>query len=248
MKQIWKEEAQDRKFWIQRWLGFIGALILISYLFYRSFYAMAGLSILAIPYSRICKRELMEEKRSRFTLQLRDFLQILSGNLEAGDSIEHAIEHSRDELVRQWGEQSFIVADVDNICRQIKLSGQSSKVLMKWGKLRDDNELNMFLQVFLYGKRSGGNLRNIIFATTSSISNRIETSKEIQTILAAKKFEQGIMSMMPMFILLYVGITNGEYLSVLYKNTVGVIFMTVCLILYLVAVLLGRRLLKIEVD
>lgn len=87
----------------------------------------------------------------------------------------------------------------------------------------------------------------IIAKTTNSISRRIETAQEIRTILASRRYEQRIMSAMPLFIILYLNLTNGSYLDVLYGNIKGAVFMSICLVVYAAAVLLGIKLLRIEV-
>ncbi|SFQ20191.1 tight adherence protein B [Lachnospiraceae bacterium XBB1006] len=227
-------------------LGII-TVIALSYLFYHSVWWSIPLLVGLIPYGYVCARALERNKRERFCLQLRDFLQLLSGNLQAGDSMEHAMEHSLPELAQQWGTDSFIYRDVGKMIRQLSLSHQSTKVLTAWGQARKDEELIVFLQVFLYGKKAGSDLCRLIAKTTDSISKRIETKQEITTLLASQTYEQEIMSAMPMLLLFYVEITNPGYLAPLYGNPGGYLFMTLCLALYGGCVLLGMRILRIEV-
>lgn len=247
-KDIWKEPGKDGRFYAKR-LGIGGIVMgLLSYVFYHSLWFVFPLSLGLIPYIRILKRSLMRKKREQFRLQLRDFLQLLSGNLQAGDSMENGMEHTLPELAEQWGKKSFIYRDVESMVRQIRLSHQTVRILSRWGELRQDKELQVFLQVFLYGKQAGSDLCQVIKKTTDSISRRIETKQEIDTMMASQRYEQGIMSAMPMLLLLYVGLTNPDYLTVLYRNPGGIIFMSVCLGLYGGCVLLGLKILRIEVE
>lgn len=244
---IWREKRQDRKFWFRRFCFAVMVILLICYCFYHSILVLPVILPGMYPYFKWCRSQLQKEKKERFSVQLRDFLQLLSGNLQVGDSMEKAMEHSLPELARQWGQQSFIYRDVEQMCRQIGLSAPTEEVMKAWGEQRKEEELTLFLQVFLFGRRTGGDLCVMIAKTTHSISTRIETSQEIQTLLTSRKYEQSIMSAMPILIILYINLSNPEYLTVLYGNLKGVVFMSICLVLYAAAVFMGLKLLRIEV-
>lgn len=245
--RIWKEQKKDMGFWLRSSFYAAVVLLLICYCFYHSVMVLPVLLPGLYPYFRWCRIRQQEEKEERFSLQLRDFLQLLSGNLQVGDSMEKAMEHTLPELAGQWGKQSFIYQDVEKMCRQISLSAQTDEVMKAWGEQRKDEELALFLQVFLFGRRTGGDLCVIIAKTTHSISARIETGQEIRTLLASRRYEQAIMSAMPILIILYMSLTNPGYLEVLYGNFRGAVFMSICLGIYVAAVLLGLKLLRIEV-
>ena len=90
-------------------------------------------------------------------------------------------------------------------------------------------------------------MTEVIERSALVIEEKIKTEKEIQVLISARKLEQKIMNVVPFAILLYVGITSKEFFDVLYYNSAGVIIMTVCLAVYLGAVLLSRRIVNIEV-
>ena len=55
------------------------------------------------------------------------------------------------------------------------------------------------------------------------------------------------MSAVPFFILAYVDLGSSEFLEGLYYNTFGILLMTVCLGLYLIAFFWGRRIVEIDI-
>lgn len=62
-----------------------------------------------------------------------------------------------------------------------------------------------------------------------------------------KKLEQNVMSAVPLFILAYVGAASPGFLDVLYHNPAGIAIMSVCLMVYALAWLAGKKLVEIEV-
>ena len=95
-------------------------------------------------------------------------------------------------------------------------------------------------------KRSGGNFASIIEETSEHIRERHDTEREIQLLIASRKLEQRVMNVVPIFILAYLKLTSGEFLSPLYGNLFGIIFMTGCLLAYGMTILLADRILNIQ--
>lgn len=104
-----------------------------------------------------------------------------------------------------------------------------------------------FAQVFAAAKRNGGNLTEVIERSASIIEEKVETEKEIQILVSARKLEQRIMNVVPFGILLYISVTSKGFFDVLYHNPAGIIIMTVCLAVYVAAVLLSGKIVNIEV-
>ena len=65
--------------------------------------------------------------------------------------------------------------------------------------------------------------------------------------MASKRYEQTLMSFLPCGILLYLQLISPGFLEVLYTTALGAGVMTVCLAIYIAAVLWGRRIGDIRV-
>ena len=79
------------------------------------------------------------------------------------------------------------------------------------------------------------------------IEEKVETEKEIQILINAKRMEQKIMSITPFGILLYISATSKGFFDVLYHNPAGIAIMTACMGVYLTAVRLSGKIVNIEV-
>ena len=80
-----------------------------------------------------------------------------------------------------------------------------------------------------------------------TVAEIMDTRREIRTLLAARVYEQRIMSVMPAAVLLYIRLGSGEFLEGLYHNVTGVLVMSVCLGIYGAAYLMGKRMVQFEI-
>ena len=98
-----------------------------------------------------------------------------------------------------------------------------------------------------FGKKNGGNWKALIDDTVFRMLESYDTQKEIEVMIASKKLEQQIMNVIPLGMLLFLQISSWEYVAVLYETQIGGMIMTVCLVVYVVALLLSEKIMKIQV-
>ena len=79
------------------------------------------------------------------------------------------------------------------------------------------------------------------------ISAKIEVEREVDTVIAGKKLEGKIMSVMPFFILAYLNLASGEFIDPLYGNLAGVLVMSAALLVFVGAMAINRRISDIRV-
>lgn len=239
-KWSWKENLC----WL---LASLGAAGLISWLFYRSAYGMAGALPLLIVTRRLFHNFLFARRRQRMLCQFGEMLQMISSSLKAGYSMENAFVQSWEEFARLYGEKGEIAQEFRDICHKMKLNEPLERLVEDLAVRSGIEEIISFSQVFVFAKRSGGDMMKIITNTVEKIRQKAEVEREIATVVTAKKMEQRIMDLVPFGILFYVGAASPEFLEPLYGNPVGAFVMTACLLAYLGAFLLAEKILDISV-
>ena len=75
----------------------------------------------------------------------------------------------------------------------------------------------------------------------------MEVEQEIRTILAARKYEQKVMTLVPFILFAYLQLSSPGFFDVLYHNAAGQTVMTIALALYLSACGLSARIMDIRV-
>lgn len=90
-------------------------------------------------------------------------------------------------------------------------------------------------------------MTGIIKNAIRQIEDKLAVAEEIETILAAKKYEFKVMSAVPFGVIAYMKVSFPEFMVVLYGSSVGIGVMSGCLGVYIAAYLLGRKIINIEV-
>ncbi len=224
-----------------------GLLLLTGFLFYDR--ALAGLIFFPYIFFYVKKSMARYEKRrqERLAAAFRDGMQAVTAALTAGYSVENSFREALAELELLHGRKSDIYAGFVKIVNKLNLNVNIEEAFADFAAESRVEEITAFAEVLAYAKQSGGNLISIIKDTTDSIGEKIEVKREINTIISAKKLEQGIMNLVPMGIILYMRISAGEMFAGLYGSPSGAAVMTACLAVYCLAKLLADRIVDIKV-
>lgn len=178
------------------------------------------------------KRRAWRALQEEVTVQFREGLQGISSSLSAGYSIENAFGEARKDLILLYGEDSVLQQEFLGIEGQLKLNRPMEDVLWEFAEKWDTEDIRHFAQVFQSARRTGGDLIAITHATAEKISQKIEIQREIQTMLAGKKMEGKIMSVIPLGLIIYFWITSPGFLDCFYVSA-GRGVSTVLLLIYL---------------
>ena len=174
-------------------------------------------------------------------------MQTVTTSLTAGYSVETAFEDTLKELPLIYREDDMIVQEFRGIVSKLRMNQNLEELLQSLAVRSGIEDVRNFAEIFAIAKRSGGNLIAIIRNTIQSIGQKNETRKEIQVVLAAKKMEQNMMSIIPCLILFYVQTVSPGFLDGMYHNPMGIAIMTAALAVYAGAVFWGRKIVDIEV-
>lgn len=182
-----------------------------------------------------------------FRTQFRDGLQILSSSLRAGYSVENAIRETEKGLRPLYAKESRIRTEFGRMVHELKMNRTAEQVLREMAGRVGQEDVESFVTVFATAKRTGGDSIAILKNTVKMIGDKMDTEREIQTMLAAKRLEFRVMCVIPLGMVFYMRLAFPEFLSVLYGSMTGVALMTVCLGIYGAAWWMGRKLIQIEV-
>ena len=228
--------------------GGIGLVLawFINMIFYQNLLVWLLLTPLGVIVPLTMRKSLCRKRRDMLGGQFKDAILALSSALQAGYSAENAWKEAWQEMVCIYGEDGLITREFAGMVKAISVNETPEQVLEDFAKRAGIDEITSFAQVFRLAKRSSGDLVSIIDSTSRTISEKLRVREEIVTVTTAKQLEQTIMSVIPAAIILYLRFAFVGFLDVLYEGVFGRVVMTVCLLIYGSAVLLGRRMVQPE--
>lgn len=247
MKTDYRFYRMTKAEWIRVAAEAILLVAVVAFLFYRNPIAALPLSPLGYFYVRYQAGKRCRMRKEKLVRDFREMLSGLTASLRAGYSVENAFRDAGRSLPNIVGKDSDMVRELDWINAQVRLSVPVERLLLDFGRRSGSEDIENFAAVFAAAKRMGGNTADIVRETALAISSKIDVEREIETAIAAKKYEQKIMSVMPAFIILYMQMTSPGFLSVMYTSLFGVIVMTACLAVYGGALWWGAKIVDIRV-
>ncbi len=218
----------------------------LDFLFYESVRALLPLSPVVWLYYRWRERRALEERKRRLTDQFRAALSSMAVAVEAGYSLENAVAAARRDLEQLYAGESDMSGELLFMERQLKVSVPAEDLFADLGRRSSVEEIRDFASVLYIARHTGGDLAGILKKTGQMLGDKIETAREIDAVLAAKKSEQQVMSLMPAGIIVYLKLASPGFLSSMYGNPAGAALMTGCLLLYAAAWALGKHIVRID--
>lgn len=243
---LWRQDIRKYEYAIGI-LKATAAVAVMLYVFYDSFIPAPLLLPVWLIYMRDWQADISRKKEQKLRLQFRDSIQVMASALKAGYSVENAIREAGRDISPVYSEETRIRKEFERMERQMDMNMSAEEVLQGFAERTGQEDIENFVNVFAAAKKSGGDSIAIIRDAVKIISGKIDTEKEIQTMLASKKMEFDIMCAVPFVIILYMKLTFGEFLSVLYGNMAGAAIMSICICVYMGAYVYGRKIIRIEV-
>lgn len=193
-------------------------------------------------------QDMLQKKRQReLEKQFREMIQMMSTALSAGYSVDNAIRVCRKDLEQMYGSGGMIVRETGYMVRQMEMNRPVEELLEDFALRSGLEEAENFTRIFVIARRSGGRLVSIIERTVQIMGDRSQVKEEIQTLTASKRFEQRVMNLIPVLMVLYIDWTSPGFFTVMYTTLLGRVLMTGCLLVYLASVWLAQKILDIEV-
>lgn len=180
-------------------------------------------------------------RKQQYLEQFKECVLSVLGAIKAGYAVENAFAESIADMEIMYGKGCWIAEEIRAVCRGLQNNKTLEGALMELGRRSGLEEITEFAEVFAIAKRNSGNIPDTIAIYSKIITDKLELTAELETLLAAKQLEQKVMSIMPFLIVLYLGYTNPGYFDMMFHNVMGVAIMTGCLVVYLGAYALAEK-------
>ena len=224
-----------------------GVTLFLAMFFYRSFLAVPLMIPVGMIYLTLLEKKKRTKGRERLRSEFKDAILSVAANLRAGYAVENAFRETMQEMKVLHGREAPIYRELYKITQGLANRISIETLMQQFAGRAKLEEIQEFADIFSMAKRSGGNLTEIIYETAAMISEKIDVEKEIQVLLAAKRLEQNIMSVIPFAIILYVSAASSGYFDVLYETIAGRTVMSICLAVYAAAYIMGVKITEVKI-
>ena len=219
-----------------------------GYVFYKSWVGMLFIFLISIYFTPKRIEALVENERSKNAESFVDILRVIRRLSASGMSINACMGRAQRELRALYpDDQSWVITSLQTINTKLITDPNLAQHLLEWGqkeKIRDIADFGRVLHVI---QSYGGDVSEKLGEITLSISQKIETERQIWILASSKIFEQKVMYYLGYGMILMLNYVMPDMFAVLYGSLVGRFVMTLSFALMIMGKSLGMRLTKIEV-
>lgn len=196
---------------------------------------------LMTPYlGHVVLKVLISRRRAKFTTQLGDLLQLLSGGLRAGHSILRAIDAAAMEADAPASEE------MRRIITETSLGKDMLESLTDTASRMESDDFTWIAQAIQINREVGGDLAEVLDQVNGTIRERAEIKGQIKALSAEGKFSAYILMALPIGIVLMLSVVNPGYVGLLFTEPLGWVLIGVSIILMVIGGLWLRKIIDLK--
>ena len=199
-----------------------------------------------IAFLPIRTQQIVEKKRRKLNTQFRDMLEALTTSLGAGKTVVDSFRAVYEDLKIQYDESADILKELEIILSGMDNNVAIEDLLQDFGTRSGIEDIYSFANVFKICYRKGGNIKDTIRNTHAILSDKMEISEDIETIVTANKNEQNIMMVMPIGLVGMIKMLSADF-AANFATPAGIIATTIGVGLFVASYYVGKMVLDIKV-
>lgn len=183
----------------------------------------------------------ISRRRSAFSDQLPDVLQLVAGSLQSGFSLAQALDSVvRDDTQPAAGEFSRALAES-------RIGVELEDALERVAHRMASDDLRWVVMAIRIQRQVGGNLAEVLVTTVGTMRERAQLRRHVRALSAEGRLSAYILLVLPFAIGGFVLWRNPDYMRPLYTTTVGIVMLVGAGIFMVLGAFWMRQLIKVEV-
>jgi len=181
------------------------------------------------------------KKRKAFWEQLPDNLDVLAGAMRTGHSVMGALS----VMVDSADEPSK--SEFRRVVQDEQLGVQLDDALMVMARRMRSYDAEQVALVMRLQREAGGNTAEVLDRVAEVIRGRMELQRLVDVLTAQARISRWILTGLPIFVLLALSMTGGDYLDPMIGTLVGKIALGVGAVMVLIGSFWIKRIAKLDV-
>ena len=187
------------------------ATSLFTYSYLIAFGVSLGVGYLPLLYVRMKKRGRMQKLEQ----QLPEGLDFLARALKAGHAFTGSVKLATENFEDPLG------TEFERTLDEINFGVSTDDALKNLLDRVDSKDMRYFVVSVILQRETGGNLAEVMESIAHIIRERFKFRDKVRVLSAEGKFSAVLLCVLPFLILVYLGVVNPTYLTVLFEDPVG---------------------------
>ena len=180
------------------------------------------------------------QRRAKFSDQLHDVVQMMSGNLRAGHSLLQTLDSVAQQAPAPSSEEFTRVINETRIGRDLGQALEETAVRM------DSKDMTWISQAIMINQQSGGNLSEVLDQVSGTIRERGQIRRQVKALAAEGKLSAYILMALPFGVAGFLMMTNPGYLMKFTQSLLGYGLLGIAAVLLVVGGLWLRKTVTIK--
>ncbi|MFO7611116.1 MAG: hypothetical protein R6W99_01325 [Clostridia bacterium] len=202
------------------------------YVLYKNIPAAMVGAVVFILFGILDKKENKKARDADLTDRFLDFLICLEPVLNSSAAFPGLFAEAVADYKGIHGGDSMC-RYLEDAVKGFRMNYITSDVLYEMARNIDIEDAQLFAASISVCERNGGNLVEITRRTTGILSGKIHIKRNIEVIISGRKFEQKVITAMPIALVMVFSMTAGSYLAPLYSSFAGRIAMSTAGLMFL---------------
>ena len=180
-------------------------------------------------------------RQAKFEEQLPSTLQLLSGALQAGHSLQQAV----DTVVHEAGDP--IAGEFQRVLTEARLGRPLEEAFEAMAKRTNSVDFTWTVMAIRLQRQVGGNLAEVLTTVSQTIRDRYTLKRQVKALSAEGRLSSIILSVLPLLMFAALLIFNPVFLRPLFTTSVGLMLMGGAAVLMIFGVFWLKKITEIKV-
>lgn len=180
-------------------------------------------------------------RRSAFSDQLADILQLVASTLQAGFSLPQAL----DAVVREQSQPA--AGEFSRALAEARIGARLEDGLDAVATRMDSDDLHWTVMAIRIQQGVGGNLAEVLLTISTTIRERAAMRRQVRALSAEGRLSAYILVALPLIVATWLFISSATYMRPLYTTAFGEVILSLAAGLIVVGALWMHRVIKVEV-
>ncbi|MEW6170737.1 MAG: type II secretion system F family protein [Candidatus Omnitrophota bacterium] len=214
---------------------------LIAFVIFKSLLATLGGFVVGIILPTTITKQRLAKRRLKFSQQLVDAMNVISGSLKAGLSLIQSIETLVSEMPAPISEEFGLVLREN----QMGIPLEESLYNLKKRMLSD--ELDLLVTAILVSRETGGDLTQVLSQLCFTIREREKLKNRVRVLCTQGRLQGWIMAFIPTAFGAFIYMQNPHAFDVMLQDKMGQMLLGWAVISQILGIYFIRKLSKVDI-